>query len=219
MTEQEKLFNENINIAYKVAHRFADKISNEVREDFIQESLIGLWYACENFDESKGYKFSTYAYSLCSGYIMKCSTHLSTRRERKVIKYNELDITKVSMSQEMFRGEEDIQTVGDLLKDKESYREEDDMCANMDFKRFINSDTLTDRERTIFLLISDEVTQTEIGERLGLAQAHISRLYKKIKKKYVEWLEQEKMGEVYAEERRRLNKDSEEEQRLSTCQA
>ena len=209
MTRQEELFNDNINIAYKVAHKFADKVSNEVREDFIQESLIGLWYACGNFDESKGYNFSTYAYSLCNGYIMKCSTHLSTRRERKVIKYNELDITKVSMSQPVIMSEKLI-TLEDSLKDKESYYEEDDMCANIDFKNFVNSSVLTDRERVILSLASDEITQTEIGERLGIAQAHISRLYKKIKKKYADWLEQERLGDIRIEEEegRKLSKDS-----------
>lgn len=40
------------------------------KDDILQEAYLGLWKACLQFDESKGYEFSTYAIPLINGSIL-----------------------------------------------------------------------------------------------------------------------------------------------------
>lgn len=57
--DKEKLFNENIKIAYTIANTYKNYIYE--REDIKQQALMGLWKAAVNYDERKGFKFSTFA--------------------------------------------------------------------------------------------------------------------------------------------------------------
>lgn len=54
------------NIAAEVHRKYA---SFEDYDDIFQNGCLGLLNAAEKFDESKGYKFSTYAYIHIAGYI------------------------------------------------------------------------------------------------------------------------------------------------------
>ena len=58
-TKQEKIVLDNINLVYyTVKKHFSKYMSNE---DIIQSGMLGLCKAAIKFDESKGFKFSTYA--------------------------------------------------------------------------------------------------------------------------------------------------------------
>jgi RNA polymerase sigma factor (sigma-70 family) len=60
MTPQQ-LFQQNIKLAYKLASRhYSNHLTSE---DIKQHALIGLWAACCTFDETKGIKLSTYAWT------------------------------------------------------------------------------------------------------------------------------------------------------------
>lgn len=57
------LFNENKRLAAKIAvSRLHTVRSTEDKEDIFQDAYIGLMMAAEHYDETKGIKFSTYAY-------------------------------------------------------------------------------------------------------------------------------------------------------------
>lgn len=54
-------FEKNVGLVYKVFNeRFQQYRRYE--DDLIQEGMIGLWKACQSFDESRGIAFSAYAF-------------------------------------------------------------------------------------------------------------------------------------------------------------
>lgn len=75
-----------------VAHNDQESRMNLVglsREDLIQEGMIGLWKACLGFDESKGNKFSSYAYQQIKGYILNLLNKSSEFKFETKMKWDE----------------------------------------------------------------------------------------------------------------------------------
>ena len=64
------LVEENMGVVISIVNRFNPKNTTE-REDFIQAGRIGLWKATEKFCESRGTKFSPYAWNPIRWEIMK----------------------------------------------------------------------------------------------------------------------------------------------------
>ncbi|MEB3277048.1 MAG: sigma-70 family RNA polymerase sigma factor [Cyanobacteriota bacterium] len=64
MKAKEKLMRHNLRLVVHIARRFCVQNRHESMDmaDFIQEGALGLARACEMYDGTKGYKFSTYAY-------------------------------------------------------------------------------------------------------------------------------------------------------------
>lgn len=63
MTEsQEQMFNANIRLVHHILKKTLRIVDSDPEyDDYVQEGFIGLMKACETFDDSKGFKFSTYA--------------------------------------------------------------------------------------------------------------------------------------------------------------
>lgn len=61
---KEKLMRHNLRLVVHIVRKFCGTMKYEGMEmsDFVQEGSLGLARACEMFDGTKGYKFSTYAY-------------------------------------------------------------------------------------------------------------------------------------------------------------
>lgn len=61
---KEKLMRHNLRLVIYIAKKFCSRLQTTHMEmaDYIQEGALGLARACEMFDHTKGYKFSTYAY-------------------------------------------------------------------------------------------------------------------------------------------------------------
>ena len=53
-------FEDNIMLVYKVFNNVYSSCQG-LKDDLIQEGMMGLWKACETFDETRGLAFSTYA--------------------------------------------------------------------------------------------------------------------------------------------------------------
>ena len=64
------LVEENMGLVISIVNRFNPKNTTE-RDDFIQAGRIGLWKAIEKFCESRGTKFSPYAWNPIRWEIMK----------------------------------------------------------------------------------------------------------------------------------------------------
>lgn len=67
LKSDEDIFNENINLAYKIFQRYSGKINMDP-EDFLQECFIFLWKAIENYSPDKG-ALSTLVFSLARNWV------------------------------------------------------------------------------------------------------------------------------------------------------
>lgn len=85
MTKAVIRFRQNIRLANDIARKIApnplDFASN--KEDIYQEAYCGLWKACLNFDETKGFAFSTYAVPTIRGQILRFRRDSNTIKESR----------------------------------------------------------------------------------------------------------------------------------------
>ena len=70
MTPQQ-LFNENLNLAYKIALSGKFYCPAWTIEDLKQECLVGLWQAALSFKPELGYCFSTYSYTCITNNLIR----------------------------------------------------------------------------------------------------------------------------------------------------
>lgn len=72
MTEAESLFYNNMKLVPKFVKNFNSHKDVSIDEsDLLQIGYQGLWDACNRFDSSKGFKFSTFAVSYIIGYVKR----------------------------------------------------------------------------------------------------------------------------------------------------
>ena len=161
-----------------VAH-IAKKYQNvdEDMEDLISIGTIGLIKAIDSFDAGKG-KLSTYASRCIDNELLmllrakkKTSREVSlyepigTDREGNVIEQDQVDVI------DRMEVEDKLQRLKGLITDR-----------------------LSDREREIILmryglLSGQEITQREIGHRLGISRSYVSRIEKRALEKLREGYE------------------------------
>lgn len=66
---REEMIKQNIGLVHSIANRFRGRGCDY--EDLFQTGCVGLIKAVDNFDESRGYKFSTYAVPVIMGEIKR----------------------------------------------------------------------------------------------------------------------------------------------------
>jgi RNA polymerase sigma factor (sigma-70 family) len=133
------------------------------KEDLIQEGYMALWRSCLNFDELKGFKFSTYA---------------CTSIYRKMLEYTQLNIQKHS-------GVVSIDSV--IAEDGEGNELyiKDTLSNNReDFNRYAIQEALlrvSERDRSIVCKLMEGYTQNQIAEMHNISQASVSRCLHKFR--------------------------------------
>ena len=150
-------------MAYEVCKRFYN--CGIEREELNAIALLGLTKAAVNFDESRGFQFSTYASVVIRNEL------LMELRKRKKSPY----IT--SLDEEVQGGCEPMEniTLLDMLPWEEKGYE---IIENRDFIPVILM-SMTKREREcIVLTILEERTQEEASRILGLSQSYVSKSIK-----------------------------------------
>lgn len=168
MVDTDKLFNENqklVTFVLKpIIHKTPKTFRRQHYEDMKQEALMGLYKACKNFDESKGYTFSTYAAKSIKGEVL---SYIEKQcRSRRIIG----NLPTISLDA-LVEGEE-----GDLSLAEVFGREDPESIV------WIFTDKrLDDRQKTICKLLSEGYNQREIGEKLGISGSMVSRHVQKIK--------------------------------------
>lgn len=174
---QEKLIEDNLNIAYYTVQKYGQYKDDE-EIGVAEETLV---IAALNFDETKGVKFSTYAVSCIRLRIIMFNSgkrHLISFRKKGKVCY---EPTSSLDSGYFNNGIEDIKLI-DILTNKEGENEEnviEHLYANEFF------DKLSERERTILKLRMLGKSQKEIAEAVGLSQGFISRLIIKLRNQYL----------------------------------
>jgi RNA polymerase sporulation-specific sigma factor len=161
----EEMFNQNINLAYKVASKYLINYPSEY-EDIKQIALLGLWKAVLNFDKSKGFAFSTFAYRIIFNeinmYIRRPLKHITN------IISLQTPINENTILEDVLADDFDI-------TDNLEYQEIQKIKNNV-----LNK--LSDKTRQIYLELENGQTQQQVADKFNLSQAYISRTQSKITK-------------------------------------
>lgn len=209
LTREEKIEN-NIGLVHSIAARFKGRGVDY--EDLFQNGCIGLIKAVDNFDESKGFAFSTYAVPVIMGEIKRIFRDGGAIKVSRALK--EKAIKAQSVRDKFIKSNLREPTVGELAQLLDVSAEETAEILNVitpmlslnsfgeDGESTIDipideSDRLFDRisvSQLLSHLSSDEqmlidcryykgCTQAVTAEKLGISQVQVSRREKAILKK------------------------------------
>lgn len=207
---EEKIILENKNLIYSISNYFSNYKS---KEDLFQVGCIGLLNAYNNYDSSKGVKFSTYAYSYILGemkrYVREDSgikvsrdvSSLSSKIERVSVLLSQklmrepsneeiadfLGIT-VGVIEEMKASKIKIKSIDDKVGDTslELHEVIPDRRKDINTLLFLREEIskLDDMEKQLIHERYDkDYTQSETAKILGISQVQVSRHEQKILKK------------------------------------
>lgn len=157
-----------------VAH-IAKKYQNvdEDMEDLISIGCIGLIKAVDTFDASKG-RLATYACRCIDNELL-----MLLRSKKKTSR-------EVSLFEPIGQDKEgnEIHLVDVIEQQQVDIVDKMEFASNLKKLFFLINDCLTAREREIIMLRyglngQTEITQSEIGARLGISRSYVSRIEKK----------------------------------------
>lgn len=167
--ERNKLVEENLNLVYAVLHSLG--VGNN--EDYFQEGCIHLMRCAENFDASKGFKFSTYAYKNIKYAIieyMKTDGLVKSYRTGGVRQYP----TVYSIDEENGSGGDYDSTWKDCIEDYSSLDYKERLYLDSYLDQLIKEKSIDNIQKEIILLKCDGYTDKEIGEILDKSQSWIN---------------------------------------------
>lgn len=205
-----KMIEENIGLVHSIAKRFTGRGVDY--EDLFQTGCIGLIKAVDNFDESKGFKFSTYAVPVIMGEIRRIFRDGGAIKISRALKEKSL---KAQLLRERFTKKElrepTVSELSDMLgcdidETAEILNVINPMLSLNSFGEDGNEDLdvpFDDREEMFDRLSLSQVmdklpaeeryiiesryfkgrTQSETAQKLGVSQVQISRKEKEILKK------------------------------------
>jgi len=210
--KMEQMVAQHTGLVKSVALRLSYVYGEDV-EDLIQIGYIGLIKAIKGFDESKGFKFSTYAVPMIAGEIksqlrdqgsikvsrsVKQDMHIIRKAESEYIanygrspKISEL-AHKTKLSEERIK---QAMQAYDAMNNMEEYeesglmtKEEDANIIRIDITNTLNK--LDVRERQVMVLrYYRDMTQQQVAERLGISQVQVSRIEQKTLKNMAKFMD------------------------------
>jgi RNA polymerase sporulation-specific sigma factor len=184
------LIERNMRLVAHIARKYAG--SGEDMEDLISIGTIGLIKAVNTFKPDKGSRLATYA-SRCIDNELLMMFRSRKKVTREVSLYEPIGTDKEG---------NDINLI-DICEQQQG-----DVVDNMDMTDKIRcimrliEENLDERESEIIkmrygihgnVLVGDEITQKDIGSRLGISRSYVSRIEKKALMKLKEGLEQQKL--------------------------
>lgn len=164
---------DHLKLAYKVANEVYKKGDERPLDELISIAMLGLVRASNNFDEKKGFKFSTYAINTMRGYIRTEYFHDKNRFIRKRNDNKEVyeKVNLSSLNNTLPLEGKKIEVIENCVSNFEI----DNEIEKLDLK--IAIDKLKDKEKQIIqLLFFEEKTQNEVAKLLGTNQVQVSRI-------------------------------------------
>lgn len=164
--EQQRLVKENHKLIYVYA--WENKLN---LDEFYDVLAIALCKAAESFDETKGFKFMTFAFRCMDNSV----THYMRSKNRtfecqeKILSYN--------YKRESYDGSE-FTCYDDIVEDRKAVSQ-DDIVTNCVMESFI--DTLDERRKFIVNRLLEGCTQAQIASMLGLSRQRVGALISKIR--------------------------------------
>lgn len=207
-SKREEKIENNIGLVYSIANRFTGKGIDY--DDLVQIGCVGLIKAVDNFDESRGFSFSTYAVPLIIGEIRQFFRDDGTVKVSRSVKELGRKIAKLKEDYILKNGTEP--TINEIsaqigVSPEETARaisasmpvysltvnedeQNSEYCVPVEsYDREVSDkiallealDTLEENDR---LLIKcryfDELNQTKTAEIIGITQVQVSRREKKL---------------------------------------
>lgn len=170
------LIERNLRLVAHVAKKYQN--AEEDMEDLISQGTIGLIKAIATFDESKGNRLATYACRCVENEILMM-LRFRKKVSREVSLYEPIGTDKEGNEISLLDviEQEQIDIVEKMSKNSQLGR----LAGYIDR-------VLTGREKEIIFLrygiaTGREVTQREIGRKLGISRSYVSRIEKKALKK------------------------------------
>lgn len=207
---RDKMIEDNIGLVHSIAKRFTGRGVDY--EDLFQTGCVGLIKAVDNFDESKGFKFSTYAVPVIMGEIRRIfrdggAIKLSRALKEKSVKAQMLrerfakrelrEPTVSELSDMLGCGVDETAEILNVINPMLSLNSfGEDGSESLDVP-FDNREEIFDRISVMQVMekLSDEErfiinsryfngkTQSETAQKLGVSQVQVSRKEKDILKK------------------------------------
>ena len=160
-------FEENMALVVDVYNKHFTRLC-KYKEDLIQSGNLGLWKACLKFDESKGYKFSTFA--------VRCIKNEMGMFLRKELKHGYY-CTDFVIEDE--KGEK--VNILDILSDEKEVPFMEENCdTNSIIEKLKHSEVVKDCLKGY--------CQSEIAKRQGVTHQKISKIMKDTKKELKEMI-------------------------------
>ena len=186
---------DHIALVYSVAKKYKNNPHFEY-DDLVSYGCIGLIKAANNFDESRGFAFSTYAIPMIKGSILAALRDLSGRLGNRNMKsagtaYKPIPISCfVSVDKEGRDQEVDLGIEEDFAEGT---------VDKIDIANYLDKLNIKEREVVECYYFSD-MRQTEIAKKLNISQVQVSRLMnkaiEKIKNIYQEDLDMSEYSKI-----------------------
>lgn len=162
MNREENLVTENLGLVHLSAKRFAQRGIDY--EDIYQAGCLGLIKAAKKFDESLGYKFSTYAVPVIIGEIKGLFRYGTEMKIPRDIKSASLKITEVRIEFEKKFGRSP--SLSEIVK--LTGIDEDKLAQALSA---LNPIVYSDGEKDFFEVLSEESHENNITEKLALKES------------------------------------------------
>ncbi|MBM7631121.1 sigma-70 family RNA polymerase sigma factor [Geomicrobium sediminis] len=200
----DEAFEQHGKLVYFCAHKFQRSLLDTGLdfEDLVQAGCEGFTLAFQRFDESKGFKFSTYSISIIKSHMMRLLRDYSTVYFSRPMKDNGKKLLKNGFDEHS--KVDDIVNFLNCSKREARYALQyithrqtasfdriidphsgltlyDVVDQGANDSNYVVSDfvsRLSQREQDVVRLTLADVKQIEIGNTIGCAQAHVSRLRK-----------------------------------------
>ena len=165
---RDKFIVSNMNMVYRIAHKYYIKGSKYEFDDIVSYGTEGLIKAVDTYDVNKNYQFSTYAYHVINNTILGYIRYSKRKPEYKGIVLNME--SNIRDNDELFI----IDNIRDKSIDVESCIEIKESIDNIIAKYSV-------RDIRIFKLYLSGYDQCEISQDIGISQAQVYRILSKFK--------------------------------------
>ena len=211
--KDEEFIKNNFGLVHACCKRFVGR--GVEYDDLFQSGCMGLVKAARDFDESRGFAFSTYAVPVILGEMKRIFRDTGSIKVSRSLKELSLKITAVSEKYEKQNGEpitalkvaellgvtaEEVteamnaaRPVMSLTYDEEGESKELELGGSDDYiynkvyvSEILSKLSVTDRQIMVLRHFVG-LTQSEVAEKLGLTQVQISRKERKIIEKINEF--------------------------------
>lgn len=207
-SDESEFIRQNLGLVHSLCKRFTGR--NIEYDDLFQAGSMGLLKAAREFDEDRGYKFSTYAVPVILGEIKRLFRDNGAIKVSRSLKELSLKVTAVKEYEERKNGvtptvAEIASKLGasaeDVAEAIASSRavmsltvEDDETLKQLDLPTVDNSENINDRimissaleklktedRNLIIMRYFCGMTQSEIASKLKLTQVQVSRKEKKL---------------------------------------